>query len=349
MAAQLPSLVKHVTAIACALLGACAGNPHVTPRADVPSLQSPISTRVVQAPVVATPAPGLGPEILLPQASDQDDEVARVGDLVLRRSHAYTRLLSAHPKLALTAVDLLVFDVLVARHAEQFGIRVDADRVEVLAASEERQVREQVQAELGGEIPFAGYIWRLFGLHERDWQQTLRLRTAQRLYQGYVIRYLALREDRVQVRFLVHKEQAIAEEVAEKVRHGADFGTLALRHSEDPSKRDGGLLPAFGQGFQHPVASVAFTLQKGQVSAPFRGRWGDEERWFVVYCLDRLAGREVPFAEVRDQIDRDLEQHPIAPLETTAYTLRWRSELQPKPAAPRPAVAVPEPAPTGNR
>ena len=340
--------MKHGARIAVVLLAACAGSPR-SGQGGVASLRQPTSAPVVQAPVV-TPAPaGLGPEILLPQASDQDDEVARVGDLVLRRSHAYTRLLSAHPKLALTAVDLLVFDVLVARHAEQFGIRVDPARVEALAAAEEKQVREQVQAELGGEMPFAGYIWRLFGLHEQDWQQTLRLRTAQRLYQGYVIRYLALREDRVRVRFLVHKDEAVAREVADKVEHGADFGTLALRHSEDPSKRDGGLLPAFGQGFQHPVAATAFTLQKGKVSAPFRGRWGDEERWFVVYCLERMPGREVPFAAVLDEIDRDLELNPIAPLETTAYTLRWRTALEPNPPAPKPAIAVPDAAPTGNR
>ncbi|MGB3966221.1 MAG: hypothetical protein WBO45_05780, partial [Planctomycetota bacterium] len=194
--------------------------------------------------------PGLGPEILLPDQRGSDPEVARVGDVVLRQSHAYARLLSAHPKLALSAVDLLVFDVLVARHAEQFGIRIAPERVEELAVAEERQIREQVQQELGGEMDFAGYLWRLFGMRESDWQTTLRLRTAQRLYQGYVIRYLALREDRVQVRFLAHQDQKVAAEVADKTRTGADFATMALRHSEDPSRRDGGLLPPFGRSFQ---------------------------------------------------------------------------------------------------
>jgi parvulin-like peptidyl-prolyl isomerase len=236
--------------------------------------------------------------------------------------------LSAHPKLALSAVDLLVFDVLVAHHAQQFGITVEPARIEQLAAAEEAQIREQVKAELGGELDFSGYVWRLFGLRESDWQQTLRLRTAQRLYQGYVIRYLALREDRVQVRFLVHQDQAVVQEVAAKVRAGADFATLALQRSEDPSRRDGGLLPPFGRGFQHPVAAVAFGLAKGEVSTPFQASWGDEQRWFVVYCLDQLPGREVTFAAVRDEIDRDLESRPVSPLETTAYTLRWRGELE---------------------
>lgn len=317
-------------------LSACAGaGPGPVPRPVAPAVAMP-GARPVVAPIQVPQTPaGLGPEILLPRADAADGEVARVGDLVLRQSHAYARLLSAHPKLALSAVDLLVFDVLVARHAEQFAIRVSADRVEQLAAAEEQQVRQQVGSELAGQMDFAGYLWRLFGMREADWQETLRLRTAQRLYQGYVIRYLALREDRVQVRFLVHKDEALAKEVAEKTRGGADFATLASRHSEDPSRRDGGLLPAFGRGFQHPVALAAFTLQKGEVSAPFQARWGDENRWFVVYCLDRMPGRDLPFAEVAAEIDRDLAKNPVSPLETTAYTLRWRGELE---AGAAPAV-----------
>src|SRR5690606_930616 len=108
---------------------------------------------------------GLGPEILLPRSDAEDRQVAKVGDLVLRQSHAYARLLSAHPKLALSAVDLLVFDVLVARHAEQYDIHVSEKRVRELAATEERELRRQVEDELDG-VTFADYVWRLFGMRE---------------------------------------------------------------------------------------------------------------------------------------------------------------------------------------
>jgi hypothetical protein len=324
-------------------VAACGGAPPVAEHADpapaafrrepAAAALAPIEP-VVQDPQPA-PAAGFGPEILLPRADEEDSEVARVGGLVLRKSHAYTRLLSAHPKLALSAVDLLVFDVLVARHAEQHGVRVAAERIEALATAEEAEIRKQVAAELGAQMDLETYVWRLFGMRLADWRNTLRLRTAQRLYQGYVLRYLALREDRVQVRFLVHKDQKVAQEVVEKVRGGADFATLALRWSEDPSRRDGGLLPAFGRGFQHPVVEVSFGLQRGQVSDPFEARHGEEQRWFVVYCLDRMPGRDVPFADVRAEIDRDLESQPLSPLETNAYTLRWRADLEgPRKQAP---------------
>jgi hypothetical protein len=309
--------------------GAAAAAP-VPATAEAAASRSTPPAAAPQGPATQdpVPVPEPGPEILLPDAAASDDEVARVGDVVLRKSHAYTRLFTADPKLALTAVDLLVFDVLVARHAREFGIRLAAARVAELATAEEQQVRQQVRRELGTELDFAGYVRRIFGMRLEDWQQVTRLRTAQRLYQGYVIRFLAMREDRVVVRYVVHKDEQVARDVAEKVREGADFATLALRWSEDGYRRDGGLLPAFSRGFPHPVAETAFTLQKGQVSAPFKAKVGEDERWFVVYCLDRLPGRDVAFAQVRDEIDRDLALRPLAPIEMNAYTLRWRGLVE---------------------
>lgn len=323
------------------LVGACAGpRPAVAPPRATPVAPPVVSIDV--PPPVPPPLADLGPGILLPAPGARDDEVARVGDLVLRKSDAYTRLLSADPKLALSAVDLLVFDVLVARHAEQFGIRVGSARVEQIAGAEERQLHRQMQAELGGELDFASYVWRIFGMKVEDWQGALRLRTAQRLYQGYVIRYLGLREDRVLVRYLVHKDRAVVEDAVARARAGADFATLALRYSDDAYRRDGGLLPAFGRGFPHPVAETAFTLKKGEVSAPFAAKVGDEQRWFAVFCVERFQGRDVPFEVVRDEIDRDLQDRPLSPLETSAYTLRWRGQLE------RPAGPASHPQPTGS-
>lgn len=279
------------------------------------------------------PMTEFGPELLLPDPGRGDDEVARVGGQVLRRSHAFARLLSADPRLALSAVDLLVFDVLVAGHAREAGIRVEPARVHALAEQEEATLREQVAAELGAGLSFDDYVWRTFGMTIGDWRQTVQLRVAQRLYHGYVIRYLAMREERVTVRYIVHKDPAVLRDLAERVRDGADFGTLALRHSEDALRRDGGLLPPFGAGFPHPVAEVALALRPGDLSAVFQRDTQNGTRHYLVYCLDRTPGRAVAFADVRDEIDADLQQRPLTPIETNAYTLRWRGALE-QPATP---------------
>ena len=77
-------------------------------------------------------------------------------------------------------------------------------------------------------------------------------------------------------------------------------------------------------GMTRALDSMSIELQAGEVSDAFEASYGGEPRWFCVYCISRRAGRELPFEAVRDEIERDLEQQPITPLETTAYTLRWR-------------------------
>ena len=300
----------------------------------------PAPAPVVQAPQTARAVSDYGPSILLPDASATDAEVARIGGTSLRQSQAFARLLSADPKLALSAVDLLVFDVLIAQHANEFEIRVPNERVRALAEDEEKKLAEQVQKELGAKIAFEDYVWRIFGMRLDDWRKTTELRTAQRLYQGYVIRYLALREDRVVVRYIANKDESELRDAATKVREGADFATLALRLSEDPLRRDGGLLPAFGRGFPHPVAEVALAMEPGQLSEVFAQKGGEERRFYLVYCLERLPGRDATFAEVQQEIDEDLQKRPLTPIETNAYTLRWRGALEAKttdekPLAPR--------------
>lgn len=319
--------MRAAFAIACCLLS-CSGpkrQPVATRGKPVPA-----PTPVVQAPQAARPVSDYGPDILLPDSAQGDGEVARIGGTTLRQSQAFARLLSADPKLALSAVDLLVFDVLIAQHAKEFDIRVPNERVRALAEDEEKKLADQVQKELSSKIAFEDYVWRIFGMRLEDWRKTTELRTAQRLYQGYVIRYLALREDRVLVRYIANKDQAALEDAAAKVREGADFATLALRLSEDPLRREGGLLPAFGRGFPHPIAEVALAMEPGQLSEVFPGRGGEERRFYLVYCLERLPGRDATFADVQQEIDEDLQKRPLTPIETNAYTLRWRGALEAK-------------------
>ena len=71
----------------------------------------------------------LGPEILLPPPDSTDQEVARVGELSLTRSHAFARLMLADPKLALDTGSLLMpllVHWITAVTADELGARAAA-------------------------------------------------------------------------------------------------------------------------------------------------------------------------------------------------------------------------------
>ncbi len=320
---QFCSILVLLTWVSCA--GRIPDLDQVTQQRSAGTALGPVPASVQQ------PVPEIddyGPEILLPAKNTTDEEVARVGDRVLRKSHIYDRLLSASPDTSLEVVDLLILDILVAEMALVHGIRVDPDRVESLAQSEEDQVRQQVEIQFGGRVEFESYIASTFQMSLEEYRRLMRLRVAQQLYHGYAIRYPPMLENRVQVRFLANKDPEVLEDVIDRVTRGADFATLARRYSEDETRRDGGLLAPFGAEFPHPIAEPAMKLQRGELSPVIRAEVGGSPRYYLVYCLQSFEKREVTFEEVREELDEDLVRHPVQRLEREAFALRYRGEME---------------------
>ena len=288
------------------------------------------------APATRPTPPDLSPAILVP-AAQTDGVIARAGPVELTKAHVYDRLLESDPRNARRLIDLMVLDALIAEQAKRHQIRVDPAQIEVLAAAEEKQLRTQVEKELAGRMTFAEYLGRQLGMTEDEYRRWLVLNLARKVYREYVARYLATVEDRVQVRYLVTSDAAVAADCSKRARVGADFASLALKFGEDESRQDGGLLPPFGKGFRHPVAGAAFQLQPGQVSDPVLIEQGGGRRWYVVYCLKRMPGRQVGFAEVRAELDREMTARPMTPFEFDAFYLQLRgaAEKLPSTEAPR--------------
>lgn len=80
---------------------------------------------------------------------------------------------------------------------------------------------------------------------------------------------------------------------------GADFEALATQYSEDPgSARQGGKLPWFGTGRMVPeFDSVAFSITKGEISAPFRTDFG-------YHIVKKLDSKGIPtFEDAKPRIE----------------------------------------------
>ena len=92
---------------------------------------------------------------------------------------------------------------------------------------------------------------------------------------------------------------ARADALAKRARAGEDFGELARKYSEGPSKADGGDVGFFKRG--EMVAAfdkVAFNLKIDEISDPVRSPFG----WHVIQVLERRAGKVRPFEEVKDEL-----------------------------------------------
>lgn len=97
----------------------------------------------------------------------------------------------------------------------------------------------------------------------------------------------------------------LADEIAAKAKAGADFAALAKQYSEDESNKDkGGDLDFFGRGqMVKEFDDVAFSLQPGQVSDPFKTSFG----YHVVKLAEKRPASKRSLEEVRAQIEDQIK------------------------------------------
>lgn len=132
-----------------------------------------------------------------------------------------------------------------------------------------------------------------------------------------------------------------AKDVIERLKKGEDFAKLASALTEDPSgKKDGGDLGYFTRDQMVPEFSqVAFSLDKGQISAPVKTQFG----WHVLMVEDRRKREPPPFEKVRAEVQeyavRKAQSDYVKKLRAEAKIERLDQPATPAPAAPTPAPA----------
>ncbi len=104
----------------------------------------------------------------------------------------------------------------------------------------------------------------------------------------------------------VAKAKAEAEKIYRMLKNGADFAKLAKKYSGDPgSSMRGGELGFFPKGRMIPkFEKVAFSMKVGQISKPFRTKFGFE----IVQVQAKRPATVLPLKAVRGNIKQRLIQ-----------------------------------------
>lgn len=111
----------------------------------------------------------------------------------------------------------------------------------------------------------------------------------------------------------------LAEELAEKIKEGADFGEMAGKYSDDPSRETGGDIGYVRRGtIMREIEDAAFGLEEGQVSMPI-----ELSGSFCLVYLEKYKDQSAEVAAIREEIRKELKQLK----EQEAY-LGWIRELK---------------------
>jgi peptidyl-prolyl cis-trans isomerase C len=111
-------------------------------------------------------------------------------------------------------------------------------------------------------------------------------------------------EQEVRARHILVVTEPEAKEVAERLKKGQDFATLAKEKSKDPSA-EGGDLGFFARGqMLKPFEDVAFALDVGQISEPVQTQFG----WHIIKVEEKRDQPLPSFDQVKEAIISQLVQ-----------------------------------------
>jgi foldase protein PrsA len=100
------------------------------------------------------------------------------------------------------------------------------------------------------------------------------------------------------------KSKALADDLYEQLRGGADFTALAKKYSDDPGSKDaGGKLTVVRGQFVAPFEQTAFLLDKGTISRPVKTEYGYH---LIEPLSEAKAGSTTPLEKVKEQISSTL-------------------------------------------
>jgi parvulin-like peptidyl-prolyl isomerase len=108
------------------------------------------------------------------------------------------------------------------------------------------------------------------------------------------------------VRHILVKQKAKADDLYEQLQNGADFAALAKANSEDTgSKENGGKLTISKGQTVAPFDRTAFLLKKGVISRPVKTEFG----YHIIEALsDTKAAKTTPLKDVEESIRQQLLQ-----------------------------------------
>jgi hypothetical protein len=121
-------------------------------------------------------------------------------------------------------------------------------------------------------------------------------------------RHWSLSTECVDASRIVVDERAKAEDLLAKIREGASVTRLAEEHSIDPFRKRGGKLPRVYRG-QLPAKAEAmlFSMQAGGVTGVI-----EEEGRYAIYIVTSVqAKRDIPYADMRDEVSASIEERPV--------------------------------------
>ncbi len=268
------------------------------------------------------------------QVHVEDGVVARLGEWSLRKSDVYDHLADQDPDQVRAALAVMLSQRVVTKRSRDLGIRIDDEVLRVWFAGHLAQLTKRVALDYGKSVTLERYLHVTYGQSVDQYQRIVVDRERDFRLMARVVRYAQITEDRVRLRLLSVPDRLEAKRIHRKLSEGADFGRLARQTSSHSSRDSGGQVePMWVSSLNVSLKEAVIGLKVGQTSGVVDSR--DElgrRQFFVVKLMERIAGRDEPYSELKDAIEADLAKRPLATAEFVMWQARINNQVELVPA-----------------
>jgi parvulin-like peptidyl-prolyl isomerase len=263
--------------------------------------------------------------------------VAEVDGVPVRVSEVGRFLFRYRAEVALEILNQVLDARILEADAARLGIEVPGEEVRARVEKEVRAQRDHVRVQYGPDTTLEGFLAERFGFTLESYRGDLAALFRVLALKDRVVRYEAAREDRIRIRVLVVKDEETAREAAARLREGADFTALARQVSLGPAAED---LPPYRREDIRPaaLADELFALEPGAVSRPVRVAKDGKEVFEVFKVIGKSAARDLPWAALREEVEKGIAERPVGLEEYLQWARRARERhgvrFHLEPAAP---------------
>lgn len=214
--------------------------------------------------------------------------------------------------------------------AAKIGLRVPRAALDAAIRTEVEARTKLVRDVYGDQGRLAEWVREGYGLDVAGWQrEILAPRLESVLLRKRIVRLHTRRKLRVHARVIVTFDPAKAQRVMQKLRAGADFSLVALKESEDATKKVGGVLPPISKGdlAQFPIVEARLLQATGgQLLGPWRVQVEGREQIQIYKVVRREEAWQLSGRALLDALERDVASTPVTQAELDGWQRHVRAE-----------------------
>ena len=222
-----------------------------------------------------------------------------------------------------TAMQILTQRCQFEQKAKDLGLTItDADVTKELQKIKAQYFGKSGQCDASCEQKYQTQLKRQ-GLTDRQVREDIRASTVQNKIYNKVTTDVAVTDNELaayykknkqnyvqpasrEIRHILVKKKALADQLYQQIKNGASFATLAKRYSTDTSSKSAGGKTTFAKGGQEPALDKAvFSLPTHGLSKPIKTTYG----WHLIQALTAATKEKItPLTQVRPAIQQQLIQ-----------------------------------------